>query len=831
MTFEWSRRWSARWIWITDRSDPLPPHLDGRSRPPDVVALFRRTVDLAHAPASSPARLTADGRYQFFVNGARIGWGPLRGEPSHLHYDTYDMAPSLVAGENAIAVLVRYYGGPIAYWKPAATVGDLGSGGLLFEAQAGGELITSDASWRSRVAPYVRDRVTGKFGRPPVEIVDGRAYPWGWTEPGFDAASWDDAVELDPLDLGVPFVEPPTDPFGGLDRSDLPPLAERMVRPVRIVGGGRCADDGSLAPLDAFAADAPGDRLDLPADGRAQLSDGDWRTFDLGEIVNAYPILELDANEGTIVDLACGEDLDDTGHPVVAPRDWTMRYTATGRAGECVESLEPVGFRYLQAAVRTGSVRSVGLSARYRCYPRPEGAYFACDDPALDEIWRVGAATLDACSTDAFLDCPGREQRAWLGDAYVHSLVSFACSPDCELVRWNAQLQAQAARADGLLPMIAGGELTDIATTIPDFSLHWVRTIARIWEHTVDLELVEQLMPCALAALRWFEHHRGPDGLLSDMTGWVWIDWAQTERRRQIAPADVLYALALDDAAMLARALGDDGTAGRLKSRADRTREAFERFWDDERGVYIDAADPATDPNGERGRRVSQQTNALAILSGAAPSQRWPVILDYVMDDDRVVQTRHPGDGGPRPQRLRYQWMPAQEFGTERLIDEEREVVKAQPFFCHFLHQALVAAGRRDLLVSSIRRWDGLVARGNGVFEEYWEHVPGHGSRCHAWSATPTYDLSTHVLGVRSAAPGWSSVEIEPYFGDLERVEGAVPTPRGFVRAQLHRDGSGWIELPDAVTGTLRTDDASVALASGRQELLPGLRSRSPESR
>ncbi len=813
VTMSWSRRWAARWIWIDDPSEALPPHLDGRSRPPDVVALFRRTFDIARIPESAPVRLTADGRYQLWVNGRRIGWGPVRGEPAHLRYDTHDLASSLTADENVIAVLVRYYGGPVAYWKPSERVGDLGAGGLLFEAKVGDELITSDASWRSRVAPYERARVTGKFGRPPVEIIDGGSYPWGWTEPGFDDSSWDGAVELDPLDLGVPHSEPPTDPFGGLDRSELAPLSERVVRPIQLIGAGRCIDDGCRQPLDAFAADASGELLDVPAEG--QIPSGEWRAFDLGEIVNAYPILELDAGPGTIVDLACGEDLDESCRPVVAPRDWTMRYTAAGRAGERVESLEPVGFRYLQAAVRSGTVRSLALSAIYRHYPRPVGAYFASDDPGLDEIWRVGAATLDACSTDAFLDCPGREQRAWLGDAYVESLVSFVCNPDCGLVRWNARLHGQTARADGLLAMIAGGELTDLATTIPDFSLHWVRTLARIWEHLSELEFVERLMPRALDALSWFERHRGPDGLLADMTGWVWIDWAQTERRRQVAAADALYALALTDAAMLAAALGDDGTAGRLRSRADRSREAFERFWDPERGVYVDAADPG----GELGRRVSQQTNALAIISGAAALERRPAILDYVMDDERLVQTRHPGDGGPRPHRLRYQWMPAQEFGTQRLIDEEREVVKAQPFFCHFLHQALVTAGRRDLLLSSIRRWEALVARGNGVFEEYWEHVPGHGSRCHAWSATPTYDLSTHILGVRSVAPGWSSVEIEPYFGHLERVEGAVPTPRGFVRVQLHRDGIGVLELPEGMTGTLHLGDRSVALASGRQEL------------
>ena len=41
--------------------------------------------------------------------------------------------------------------------------------------------------------------------------------------------------------------------------------------------------------------------------------------------------------------------------------------------------------------------------------PSSRGAEFGCDDPALQQLWSIGAATLDACSTDAFMDCPGRE--------------------------------------------------------------------------------------------------------------------------------------------------------------------------------------------------------------------------------------------------------------------------------------------------------------------------------------------------------------------------------------------------------------------------------------
>lgn len=778
----WDRRWDARWIWIEDsaRAHADTFQVDVVDRRPDTVVLFRRTFEIDDVPSVCPARITADGRYRLFVNGALLGMGPVRGEPAHLRWDEYDLAPFLRTGVNVVAVLVRHYGVAMPYWKPARPMGALGCGSFLFEARVGGGVVASDASWRARRAPYERAPEMRWTGTAPAEIVDGRAYPWGWTEPEFDDTDWRRAVEVVPSGLGIHQSEPPTDPFGPAGPSEIAALAERIVRPRGVVDRG---------------------------------SDGDRWTLDLGEIVNAHPILTVDAEPGTVFDLTCGEDLDEGGNPVAAPRNWTLRYTAAGRRGETVEALDPVGLRYVQVAVSEGRAQAVEVAARYRHYPRPAGATFSCDDSALDAIWRAGAATLDACSTDAFIDCPGREQRAWLGDAYVETLISLACNPDTSLARWNARLHAQGARADGLRPMVAGGDFTDIIT-IPDYSLHWVRTIARLYEHLGDVELVRDVFPRALDALAWFEHHRGPDGLLADMTGWIFIDWAQTERGRNIAAVDALYALALDDAACLAEALGDEGTARRLRARADRSREAFERYWDEDRGVYVDAADPGGSP----GRRVSQHTNALAILCDAVPPDRWERIMRYIDDPERLVMTRHPGDGGPASERLWYHWRPAQEFGTGRPFDDENGVVMAQPFFCHFLHQAFARAGRRDLLLRSIRRWAPLVARGNGVLEEYWTHVPGHGSRCHAWSATPTFDLPAHVLGVRRGSIGWDTVRIEPWFGPLSRIEGSVPTPRGFVRASLARDGTGLVELPEGMTGVLRAEEfgSRLALESGR---------------
>jgi alpha-L-rhamnosidase len=121
-------------------------------------------------------------------------------------------------------------------------------------------------------------------------------------------------------------------------------------------------------------------------------------------------------------------------------------------------------------------------------------------------------------------------------------------------------------------------------------------------------------------------------------------------------------------------------------------------------------------------------------------------------------------------------------------------------------------------------KWWPQIERGDTVFEEYWNARAGSGSRCHAWSATPTYDLTTHVLGVRPLRPGYEWAEIAPCFGALRHLEGAVPTPHDFIEITLDRERGGEIAIPPAVTARVRFDDAKLAsatLGAGRHRIVP----------
>lgn len=145
-------------------------------------------------------------------------------------------------------------------------------------------------------------------------------------------------------------------------------------------------------------------------------------------------------------------------------------------------------------------------------------------------------------------------------------------------------------------------------------------------------------------------------------------------------------------------------------------------------------------------------------------------------------------------------------------FDPERNVVAAQPFFRRFVHEAVAIAGSRGLIPDLCLDWWPLVEDGADTLPELWEVQPGETSRAHAWSATPTHDLTAHVLGVRPLGVGWKRARIDPCFGELERVSGAVPTPHGFIEADFDRQG-GAVVVPDGVTAVVGPE---------RMELGPG---------
>ena len=102
------QHWSAQWI-----SHPTAP-----LREP-LTLHFKKTLELPAVPRHFVVHVSADNRFVLYVNGARMGDGPARGDLAHWRYETFDLAPMLKAGTNTLAATVWNFGvyAPVAQFS------------------------------------------------------------------------------------------------------------------------------------------------------------------------------------------------------------------------------------------------------------------------------------------------------------------------------------------------------------------------------------------------------------------------------------------------------------------------------------------------------------------------------------------------------------------------------------------------------------------------------------------------------------------------------------------------------------------------------------------
>ena len=156
------RAWSASWVGCA-----------GAEEPP-LVAAYRLRFDWPW-PTTVRLHVSADERYELFLDGRRIGRGSERGNLEHWFYESYDVA--LAAGAHVLVARVFSLGplAPLAQFhvRPAFL--------LAAEGEEAKRLETGVAPWEAR-------RLPGYSFEPPVYVwglaapvtVDASAFAWGF---------------------------------------------------------------------------------------------------------------------------------------------------------------------------------------------------------------------------------------------------------------------------------------------------------------------------------------------------------------------------------------------------------------------------------------------------------------------------------------------------------------------------------------------------------------------------------------------------------------------------------------------------------------------------
>lgn len=777
--FQRSRDWEAKWVW----------HAHAPMR--NSWVMFRREFDLDD-PCQAMLFISADTRYRVWINGQWIGDGPVQSQPYFQYYDSRSIESWARRGRNCVAVLVQHQG-----------VQEHTRGGLLVEIvdAASGTRCTTDETWRTMLGPWRSDanfygaNKTGPF----QESVDLRGIPDGWTSVGFDDSAWQRTTVIGHrAGTGRNSDRPPlVAPWFRMVPRDIPFLDQTHTYAARIHDAEECLD---LAPrarpsdlstslsqvgraigwttvqgLENLLRDDGETLLACSDHHRDGISDGRYDpciTLDFGRVLTGYAQVEVDAPAGAVIEIAYAERLIDGRVNISLECPFADRATfAEGRNSFC--PLVWRAFRYLRLRIkqcekpmRVRAVRAIEVN-----YPYENRGVFR-GHARLEKVFDICRTTLKLCSIESLMDTPYREQAQWLGDVAAVTVPGiYACFGDTMLPGKFIRQAAMNTRPTGVLANISNVSSSDWSHDIPDYSLWWVICLWRHYLYTGEARYLHECYPEMQRIMRAHLERIGTDGLLDQMFGWVFIDWAHVDTRGASAAYNALFAGACDAASAVARFKNDQWAAQTYAAAADGIRKAFAgTFIDQDTGVVIDAID-----RGERSDHRSEHSNAAAIAFDCVDDASADRIIDAVFEN-RTVKT-----------------------------------IEAQPFFMVVVLEALRKRGRIELALRMIEdRWGKrMVDRGRtSCTEEWYENGSWRNgdwqgfqrTHSHAWSACPAEFLTAGLAGISVLEAGCAKIHVSPARTEFA-YDITYPTPRGDVR--IRWDGtSAKVDAPDSVQCT-----------------------------
>ena len=766
--------WPAAWIYCRDL--PEPP----------VAAAYRLVFDW---PEKSVVCLhvTADERYELYLDGILIGRGSERGDQRNWFFESYQV--TLSPGRHVLSARVWSLGGFAPYAQLRIHHGFF----LGAEAPYTEKLSTGKAAWEAMVLKgytFIGAGVTWGTGTR-VEI-DGALFSWD-SEKG-EGIGWSDAM---PSYGGVEAAihNESDSPLHFLRPAMLLPMVDKPVT------------TGIIRSLQVIS-DMETNNLQVPVDENInQESASDWNSFlkggsltipahsgiraiiDLENYYCAYPEIVTTGGRGSRIRLHWAESL------FLSPQA-TEKGNRSEVAGKYFvgtgDLFKPDGGkerrfttlwwragRYIELTVITGeeALELRGLLLQETHYPLEMESSFSCNDTELEGFVPLGFRTLQMCAHETYMDCPYYEQLMYVGDTRLEVLVTYVTGRDHRLPRKAVTLFDVSRMNSGLTQSRYPSRVTQV---IPPFSLWWASMVYdyALWHG--DIDFIRRTMPGVHAVLEAYLRFMNSDGLIKAPQGWNFMDWVGGWQFGMPPDGDLgvsglinmQFIVVLNQVAELEQWLGEMELATRWRRIAEGLWQRIRSsFWCEERGLFSDTI---------ARNCFSEHTQSLAILTG-------------YLDDKKKKQI------------------------MERLCDS-KDLAQVTSYFSHYLFEACTDTGRMDLLFNRLHLWKGMAAQG---FKTTPERPEPSRSDCHAWSAHPLYHFFASILGIRPAGFGFKKVTIKPQLGPLLKAEGKMAHALGFIEVNCSVEQGKLktrIKLPPGLSGNLSVSGQTITLQDGEEQ-------------
>jgi len=736
---------------------------------------FRKSFDLEKVPEKLVIHVSADNRYNLFVNGQRVCYGPAKGDLQTYKYDVIDIAPFLKSGKNLLAALV-YNGGED---RPLALI-TVQTAFMLRAENEEFDFLNTNTNWKTYKNPayevisyyemLFRERwFYGFYACGGGDEVFAEKYPWGWETSAFDDSNW---LAAEPLSFSKqPWTLVPRN-IAFMDNHLVFPEKIRKVTGANIPAGNW---NGKT-------------KLSIPANTKASV------LVDFGIFTMGYPELTVSGGKDSKIQVKYAEALYETVN-LKAHRDSVNGLTMFGvwdifHPDGKQRTFRPLWkrtFRYVQFNIETKNepLEILSYQLEYSGYPYPEMASFESDNPRLNEIFEMSKRTLQMCSGETYYDTPFYEQLSYGGDNRPISAISTYNSTDDRLLREVLRLYPQSENKETGLFKSAYPSRFDFDQG--SWSMGWIQTLHDYYFMRGDSAFVKQFAGKIDGVLRFYERHLDErTGMIGTVKNQNFIDWSITKgslprhnkmrEMKQSALLTLYFAHTLDCTAKLYNELGMDEKAAYWKQLSKGIKVAvYTNCWDAEKQLFRDYADYPI---------YSQHTNLFAILCDIIPQSEQQKLMDRILTYDK--------------------------------FDE-----MASSYFSFFLFKALQKTGQADLFLENLAFWYTFIDRGHTTCGEtgFASHDR---SDCHAWSAHPAYFMLSSVCGINPADVGFNTVKITPHLGDLKNVKADMPHPKGRISVEYQKTKEGLktrINLPAGLHGVFELNGVTKILTEGDNNL------------
>lgn len=644
---------------FSDRSKWIWAEDNHRSN--DFVA-FRKSFMLHSLPPKAQITIAVDTKYWMYLNGrlAVFEGGLFRESvPGGGYVDVMDVTSYLKEGENVIGILCRYFG------NGGRNNVDSGAAGLRLESK---ELdLYSDENFLALRHPayYTPGEESGR--EKPSYLYGGDHIGYdtnkrigNFAKESYFASDWPTAVVYDNDNI-----------FGAVCLRQIPKLYY----------------------------DAP----HINSNILHHVENGEHiYTMKLPHAMAFTPIIQMNAKGGEKLWLTSDHEWVNGG-----PGDEYHRYHS-----QCIEYIANAGHNHFDCLHYLYGERFVVKSKselKMQAMGYHETGYktnicgsFVCEDVLLNALVNKAARTLYVCMRDNFMDCPDRERGQWIGDVSVQiPQVFYLLSESAQTLVRKAIYDFVLLRNENILEgNVPGAHHSELPSqSLNAISEHGM--IAQYYYFTKDDAILKAVFEPAVAYLKLWEMQE--DGMICHRGGgWSWYDHLYNVDDPVLENA--WYLSALKFAKRMGSILENHTEDAFLDSRIASITAGFEQYWN---GAYYAS-----------GAVVDDRANAMAVLCGACPKERYGLIHQVLL-----------------------------------------KTFNATPYMENYVLTALCEMGYiKDAYRRMMARYYPLAVNDNSTL---WEDFNILGTRNHAWSGAPANIAFRYFLGLHSD-DGFKTFTVNP---------------------------------------------------------------------